>query len=197
MKARIGQSKRHSRETQIQVEINLDGSGIVDISTGLPFMDHMLEGFARHGYFDLRVQAVGDLEIDAHHTMEDTGIVLGQAIREALGGREGICRFGSFLLPMDEALVRCALDISGRPYLAYTMCPVEAVAGGMPIRLFREFFQALVNSACLTLHVEQMAGVEAHHCLEAAFKAFGKALDVAVQPEPRCQGVPSTKGMLD
>ncbi|MDT8389570.1 MAG: imidazoleglycerol-phosphate dehydratase HisB [Lentisphaeria bacterium] len=197
MNARIGQSNRQSRETQIDVEINLDGRGIVDISTGLPFMDHMLEGFARHGYFDLRVKAVGDLEIDAHHTMEDTGIVMGQAIRAAVGDREGICRFGYFLLPMDEALARCALDLSGRPHLSYTMCPAEAVAGGMPIRLFREFFQALVNSASLTLHIDQLAGVEAHHCLEAAFKAFGKALDAATRPEPRCQGVPSTKGMLD
>lgn len=197
MKPRIGQSKRQSRETQIDVEINLDGSGVVDISTGLPFMDHMLEGFARHGYFDLRVHAVGDLDIDAHHTMEDMGIVMGQAIREALGDRQGIRRFGFFLLPMDEALVRCALDISGRPHLSYTVCPAEAVIGGMAMRLFREFFQALVNSACLTLHVEQLAGVEGHHCLEAAFKAFGKALDTAIQLEPRCQGVPSTKGMLD
>lgn len=197
MDERRGQFKRGSRETQIEVEFNLDGRGECDIRTGLPFMDHMLEGFARHGYFDLAIQAKGDLEIDAHHTMEDLGLALGNAIRKALGERRGIRRFGFFLLPMDEALASCALDISGRPHLAYHVSPQELAAGGMSIRLFREFFQALVNTAGLTLHINLLAGVEAHHCLEAVFKAFGKALDRAVRIEPRCAGVPSTKGMLD
>ena len=197
MNERMGTFTRETRETRIAVEINLDGLGRVDVSTGIPFMDHMLEGFARHGYFDLVVKARGDLEIDPHHTMEDLGIVLGRAIREAVGDRVGIRRFGFFVLPMDEALARCAVDLSGRPFLAYRVTPDEVVAGGVGIRLFREFFQALVNSAGLTLHIELLAGGEAHHCLEAAFKAFGKALDAAIQHEPRCVDVPSTKGTLD
>jgi imidazoleglycerol-phosphate dehydratase len=198
MPGRIGTSERQTRETQISVRIGLDGDEAkVKLETGIPFMDHMLEGFARHGFFDLEVEARGDLEIDAHHTMEDLGIGIGRALLDALGERRGIRRFGFFLLPMDEALARCAVDISGRPFLAYDAVPAEPVVAGLSTRLFREFFQALVNSACLTLHVELLSGVEPHHCLEAIFKAFGKALDEAVQFEPRYKGVPSTKGLLD
>lgn len=197
MSERIGKSRRETRETQIEVMIDLDGPGVSQISTGLPFMDHMLEAFARHGYFGLTVQASGDLEIDAHHTMEDLGLVLGTAVREALGTRESIARYGAAFVPMDEALARCVVDISGRPHLAYEVVPQEAVAGGISLRLFREFFQALVNSASLTLHIHLLSGVEAHHCLESVFKAFGRALDAAVHTDSRCDGVPSTKGMLD
>ncbi len=197
MNKRQGQDKRSSRETSVAVDIDLDGSGKVSVDTGLPFLDHMLEGFARHGYFDLSVQAKGDLQIDAHHTIEDVGLTFGKALRQALGERAGICRYGMQVLPMDEALARCVVDVSGRPFLAYQVEPGEVLVGGFGIRLFREFFQALVNSAGLTLHIDLLAGFEAHHCFEAIFKAFGRALDQATRLEPRCQGVPSTKGMLD
>jgi len=187
---------RTTKETDISVAFGLDGSGKAEVSTGVPFMDHMLTAFARHGYFDLRVQARGDLQVDAHHTMEDLGLTLGQALREALGDKAGIRRFGATCVPMDDALARAVVDLSGRPYLGYRIRCEARTAGGIDVRLFQEFFQALVNTAGITVHLDLLAGEEVHHSLEAAFKAFGRALDTAVQAEPRCSGVPSTKGVL-
>jgi imidazoleglycerol-phosphate dehydratase len=190
--------KRTTAETTIELTLNLDGRGQRRIETGLPFLDHMLSAFARHGYFDLDLKARGDLEVDAHHTVEDIGLVLGQAIREAAGDKAGIRRYGWSILPMDDALVRVALDLSGRPYLVYQVdVPVPALElGGIAPILFREFFQALTNSAGLNLHVEKLSGQENHHIFEAVFKSFAKALDSATLLDPRCEGVPSTKGML-
>ncbi|MFA4943179.1 MAG: imidazoleglycerol-phosphate dehydratase HisB [Lentisphaeria bacterium] len=188
---------RTTRETDITVKLVLDGSGRAAVKTGVPFMDHMLTAFAKHGFFDLEVRATGDLEIDAHHTLEDLGLVLGQALREAVGDKAGIRRFGTAFVPMDEALARVVLDLSGRPYLGFRVPrPGGLPVGGVDPRLFREFFQALVNTAGLTLHLDLLAGEEMHHIFEAAFKAFGRALDQAVAAEPRCPGIPSTKGAL-
>lgn len=193
---RTSQVKRRTQETDICVLFGLDGAGKASVSTGIAFMDHMLTAMARHGYFDLDVRASGDLQVDAHHTMEDLGLVLGQALREALGDKAGIRRFGAAYVPMDEALARVVIDLSGRPCLGYRVRCEARTAGGIDVRLFQEFFQALVNTAGITVHVDLLAGEEVHHILEAAFKAFGRALDQAVQPEPRCAGVPSTKGVL-
>ena len=190
-------SERRTQETDITVELALDGEGRAKVDTGLPFMDHMLTAFARHGRFDLTVAATGDLDVDAHHTMEDLGLVLGQAIADALGDKVAICRFGAALIPMDEALARVVVDLSGRPWLSYRFRPSAAVAGGIQVRLFREFFQALVGNARLTLHVDLLAGEEIHHSLEAVFKAFGRALRQATGLDPDGVGVPSTKGLLD
>jgi len=188
--------RRSTKETTIAVDLVLDGTGIAAVETGIPFMDHMLAAFARHGYFDLRVKATGDLEVDAHHTIEDLGLVLGQAIREALGDKAGIARYGTAYVPMDEALARVAVDLAGRPGLGFRVRQVSATVGGFDVRLIREFFQALVNAGGITLHLDLIAGEEAHHIYEAVFKAFGRALDAATALEPRCQGVPSTKGSL-
>ena len=188
---------RETKETAVAVEIGLDGSGQASVATGLPFMDHMLGALARHGHVDLAIQARGDLDVDAHHTMEDVGLVFGQALREALGERQGIRRFGASHVPMDEALARVVIDISGRPCLVYNVRTDASEAGGMHVRLFREFFQALVNTSGLTVHIDLLAGAEVHHCLEAVFKAFGRALAEAAAVDPRHPGVPSTKGRLD
>ena len=189
--------KRTTKETDIAVTLVLDGSGQADVTTGVPFMDHMLDAFARHGFFDLRVAARGDLQVDAHHTLEDLGLVLGDAIRQAAGDKTGLTRFGSAEVPMDEALARVVLDLSGRPCLAWRVRHDSRQVGGLDARLFREFFQALANSAGMTLHVDLLAGEELHHCYEAVFKAFGRALDRATRPEPRAAGrIPSTKGRL-
>jgi imidazoleglycerol-phosphate dehydratase len=188
--------RRRTQETDISLLLMIDGAGKSTVSTGIPFMDHMLGAMARHGYFDLNVQAKGDLEVDAHHTIEDLGLVLGQAIREALGERKGIQRFGAACVPMDDALVRVVLDLSGRPYLAYRLRHEGRLVGGFDARLLREFFQAVVNAGGVTLHIDLLAGEEMHHIYEAVFKAFGKALDAATQLDSRCQGVPSTKGVL-
>lgn len=189
---------RKTRETDIQARLVLDGAGDSRIATGLPFFDHMLTAFAKHGRFTLELAAKGDLEIDPHHTMEDVGLVLGAALREALGNKAGIVRFGSALVPMDEALAEVAIDISGRPCLAYAVAMPAPEVGGIPVRLFREFFQALVNSAGITLHLRLLAGEEPHHSQEALFKAFGRALKAAVAIDPAAQGeIPSTKGALD
>jgi imidazoleglycerol-phosphate dehydratase len=188
---------RTTKETDITVSLVLDGRGQAEVTTGVPFMDHMLDAFARHGFFDLRVAAKGDLQVDAHHTLEDLGLVLGEVLRRAVGDNAGLTRFGAAVVPMDEALARVVLDLSGRPCLAWRVRHDGRPVGGVDARLFREFFQALTNSAGLTLHVDLLAGEELHHCYEAIFKAFGRALDAATRPEPRAAGqVPSTKGSL-
>ncbi len=188
--------ERNTKETQIKATLTLDGSGKGGIHTGIGFFDHMLAGFSRHGFFDLTMQVNGDLEVDGHHSVEDAGIVLGTAIKEALGDKAGIKRYGSFLLPMDDALCLCAVDLCGRPYLAFDCTfPVERV-GGLDTELVREFFYAVSYSAGMNLHLKMISGQNAHHMAEAMFKAFGKALDEAVSRDPRVQGVLSTKEML-
>ena len=196
MQNRIGSCVRNTKETQIELEINLDGSGEAAVDTGIPFFDHMLNGFARHGLFDLRVRVKGDLEVDCHHTGEDTGIVLGEAIAQALGDKAGIKRYGSFLLPMDETLALCAIDLSGRPYLNYDVCFTTEQIGTLDTEMIREFFYAVSYSAAMNLHVKILDGINNHHMAEALFKAFGKALDAATMEEPRLSGVWSTKGTL-
>lgn len=194
---RTSRQSRCTKETRIELSLNLDGSGITDISTGIGFFDHMLEGFARHGFFDLTVHVEGDLHVDDHHTVEDTGIVLGNAIREALGGKEGIARFGQRILPMDETLVLCALDLSGRPYLAFDApFPDTLMLGSMSAQMVREFFYAVSYGAMMNLHLKVLSGGNGHHMAEALFKAFGKALDEAASQDPRVAGVLSTKGAL-
>ena len=196
MQNRIGSCVRNTKETQIELEINLDGSGEAAVDTGIPFFDHMLNGFARHGLFDLRVRVKGDLEVDCHHTVEDTGIVLGEAIAQALGDKAGIKRYGSFLLPMDETLALCAIDLSGRPYLNYDVCFTTEQIGTLDTEMIREFFYAVSYSAAMNLHVKILDGINNHHMAEALFKAFGKALDAATMEDPRLSGVWSTKGTL-
>ena len=188
--------ERITKETQITVELNLDGQGMTDISTGIGFFDHMLSGFARHGLFDLNVKVNGDLDVDCHHTIEDTGIVLGQAIQKALDDKKGIKRYGHFLLPMDETLALCAIDLSGRPYLNYDASFTTERIGEMDTEMIREFFYAVSYSAAMNLHLKILDGINNHHMAEALFKAFGKALDMAVMEEPRMKEVWSTKGTL-
>ena len=196
MNARIATCTRGTKETNIYATINLDGQGKTNINTGIGFFDHMLEGFARHGLFDLDVQVPGDLQVDCHHTIEDTGIVLGQAIAEALGEKKGIKRYGSFLLPMDETLALCAIDLSGRPYLNFNADFTVEKLGDFDTEMFREFFYAVSYSAAMNLHLKIMDGGNNHHMAEALFKAFGKALDMATMKEPRIKDVWSTKGSL-
>lgn len=188
--------ERNTKETKIKATLCLDGSGKSEIATGIGFFDHMLAGFSKHGFFDLTIQVNGDLEVDGHHSVEDAGIVLGTAIRDALGDKTGIKRYGSFLLPMDDALCLCAVDLCGRPYFAFECeFPTERV-GGLDTELVREFFYAVSYSAGMNLHLKMISGINAHHMIEAMFKAFGKALDEAVSRDPRVQGVLSTKGAL-
>lgn len=188
---------RTTKETDITVEIVIDGTGQVEAETGVPFFDHMLNAFGRHGLFDLKVKAVGDIEIDAHHTVEDTGIVLGQALAQALADKRGIKRFGSAFVPMDEALVHAALDISGRGQLHYDVDLPFGMVGAFDTQLAREFFIALATNAGVTLHVREIAGENAHHIIEASFKAVGRALCEACEVNPRVAGeLPSTKGLL-
>jgi len=188
---------RKTRETDVSVTIDVDDAGRLDVDTGLPFLDHMLEAFARHGYLGLVVTARGDLEVDAHHTMEDVGLVLGQALNKAGGDKAGIQRFGVSFIPMDDALVRAVVDLSGRPFLDWDLGVSAGFVGGIPVRLFREFFRAVTTEARLTLHLSRLAGDEPHHVVEAAFKSFGRALDQAFTAEPRGAGAPpSTKGIL-
>ena len=190
--------ERSTKETKIRVALDLDGEALIKVATGLPFMDHMLEAFARHGRFGLQITACGDLQVDAHHTMEDIGLVLGSALRQALGDKGGIVRFGSALVPMDEALAQVVVDLSGRPHLAWRAALPAAQVNQIPVSLFSEFFQALANTGGLTVHVSLQAGEEEHHCLEAIFKAFGRALRQAVDIDAAAPGkVPSTKGSLD
>ncbi len=194
--SRIAEIQRKTKETDIRVALGLDGTGKSEISTGIGFFDHMLEGFSRHGFFDLNCQVKGDLHVDGHHTVEDTGIVLGQAIAKALGDKRGICRYGSFILPMDETLVLCAVDLCGRPYLNFdAVFPVERV-GELDTQLVREFFYAVSYSAGMNLHIKLLDGINAHHMIEAMFKAFAKALDQAVSMDSRISDVLSTKGSL-
>ena len=196
MRARIGKCTRKTKETEIDLAIRLDGQGKNRIDTGIPFFDHMLDGFARHGLFDLEVSVKGDLEVDCHHTIEDTGIVLGTAIAEALGDKTGIRRYGYFILPMDETLALSAVDLSGRPYLNFQAEFTVPSLGGMDTEMVREFFYAVSYSASMNLHLKILDGGYNHHMAEAMFKAFGKALDMAVSAEPRIKGVWSTKGSL-
>ena len=196
MLARIATVKRDTLETRIQIRINLDGSGHAQLATGLPFLDHMLDQIARHGLIDLDIAAQGDLHIDAHHTVEDVGITLGQALGQALGDKRGIRRYGHAYVPLDEALSRVVLDCSGRPGLEYAVEFPRARIGEFDVDLFREFFQGFVNHALLTLHIDALRGRNAHHIAETVFKAFGRALRRAVEPDPRTTGIPSTKGSL-
>jgi imidazoleglycerol-phosphate dehydratase len=193
---RTGSCMRKTKETEITLTINLDGRGKNQIDTGIAFFDHMLDGFARHGLFDLEVKVKGDLEVDCHHTVEDTGIVLGQAIANALGDKAGIKRYGSFMLPMDETLALCAIDLSGRPYLNYSAPFTVEKVGGLDTEMVREFFYAVSYSGAMNLHLKILDEGNNHHMAEALFKAFGKALDMATMEEPRMKEVWSTKGSL-
>jgi imidazoleglycerol-phosphate dehydratase len=188
---------RKTRETDVQLELALDGKGMSEIHTGIPFMDHMLTLLAAHAFLDLRISAKGDTEIDDHHTVEDLGICLGKALSQALGGKEGIRRFGYAYVPLDEALSRTVLDISNRPFLSYRVIHNESKTGTFDVNLIREFFRALVLHSGITLHIDLISGDDPHHISESIFKSFAKALDQAVAPETRLQGsVPSTKGLL-
>lgn len=194
--SRTAEVTRKTGETDIQVKLGLDGSGVCDIDTGVPFFDHMLNAFGRHGQFDLTVHAVGDVEVDAHHTVEDTGIVLGEAFCQALGDKAGIARFASSTIPMDETLVMAAVDISGRGQ-AYCDLPLPTErVDSFDTELAVEFFYAFARDARLTLHVRELAGENSHHIIEAAFKATGRAMRFACEMDPRVKGVPSTKGTL-
>ncbi len=187
---------RKTKETDIKMKLSIDGSGQYSIDTGIGFFDHMLGGFAKHGFFDLDLKVKGDLEVDGHHTVEDTGIVLGQALKEATGDKAGMVRYGQFILPMDDALVLCAVDFCGRPYLGFDMQLPTQKCGDFENELVREFFYAVSYSAMINLHIRQLAGENSHHIIEAAFKAFGKAVDQATAMDPRISGVLSTKGSL-
>jgi len=188
---------RNTLETQITVEVNLDGTGAAKFDTGLPFLEHMLDQVARHGVIDLDINAKGDLHIDAHHTVEDIGITLGQAFNQAVSDKKGIRRYGHAYVPLDEALSRVVLDLSGRPGLEFNCDFVRASIGGFDVDLFHEFFQGFVNHALVSLHIDNLAGDNAHHQAETIFKAFGRALRVALELDPRMAGVmPSTKGTL-
>jgi imidazoleglycerol-phosphate dehydratase len=194
---RTAEIDRNTLETQISVSVNLDGSGAREFQTGLPFLDHMLDQVARHGLLDIAIKADGDLEIDAHHTVEDIGITLGQAVNEAIGDKKGIRRYGHAYVPLDEALSRVVIDFSGRPGLVYNVVFARQIVGGFDVDLFHEFFQGFVNHAKVTLHIDNFKGENAHHQIETIFKAFGRALRMAAEPDPRMSDVtPSTKGSL-
>ena len=197
MTARTARVARKTKETSIEVELNLDGTGIYDISTGIGFLDHMLEQLSRHSLIDLKVKAVGDLHIDFHHTTEDTGLAIGRAVADALGDRAGITRFGSALSPMDETLTRIAMDLSGRPYFVWKVEFTKDKLGEMDTELFREWFQAFASQAGTTLHIENLYGINNHHIVESCFKGLARALREAISIDPRKAGsVPSTKGVL-
>ncbi len=194
--ARCAEVNRDTAETRISVTLNLDGSGNSDINTGIGFFDHMLDEFARHGFFDLTVRCDGDLNVDTHHTVEDTGIVIGTAIKEALGDKAGIVRYGSSVLPMDDALIIAAVDLCSRPYLGYDLDLDCEKVGDLETETVREFFYAITYTAGMNLHIRQLAGSNDHHIIEASFKAFSKALDAAVKKDERISDVLSTKGVL-
>lgn len=187
---------RKTKETDICINLNIDGKGDYEIATGIGFFDHMLSGFSKHGFFDLKLTCKGDLEVDGHHTIEDVGIALGQAIKEAVGDKKGIKRYGYFILPMDEALCLCAVDLSGRPYLVYDAEFTAEKTGDFETEMAREFFYAVSYAAGMNLHIKMLSGSNNHHILEAMFKAFGKALDMAVSMDERVTDVLSTKGSL-
>jgi imidazoleglycerol-phosphate dehydratase len=195
---RVAEVQRNTAETQIFVSINLDGTGQRELDSGIPFLDHMLDQIARHGLMDLVVRAKGDLQIDAHHTVEDLGITLGQAFAKAIGAKQGIVRYGHFLVPLDEALSRVVVDLSGRPGLFFDCTWKRSVVGQFDLDLIHEFFQGFVNHAMVTVHIDNLKGENAHHQCETIFKAFGRALRMAVSMDPRldAQSIPSTKGTL-
>jgi len=193
---RSAEVERRTKETDIQITLNLDGKGLSSIDTSIPFLDHMFELMAAHGFMDLTVKAKGDTEIDYHHTVEDLGICLGQAISKALGEKKAIKRYGQAIVPMDEALAQVVIDISNRPYLSYKVALETSLTGQFDVGILSEFFRALVNHAGLTMHIELVSGDDPHHSAEAIFKAFARALDDASQSEERLEGVPSTKGLL-
>ena len=194
---RMTEVERNTLETQIKIKINLDGTGQAAFVTGVPFLDHMLDQIARHGLIDMDIHAVGDLEIDAHHTVEDIGITLGQAFAKAIGDKKGICRYGHAYVPLDESLSRVVIDFSGRPGLFYDVKYPKAMIGRFDVDLFREFFQGFVNHAGVTLHIDNLKGANAHHVAETIFKAFGRAIRMAITADERMAGImPSTKGSL-
>ncbi len=195
--SRTAEIERNTLETQVRIGLNLDGTGVAELETGLPFFDHMLDQVARHGLIDLKVRAAGDLEIDGHHTVEDIGITLGQALAAAVGDKSGIRRYGHAYVPLDEALARVVIDLSGRPGLVYAVNFPRARVGEFETDLVQEFFQGFVNHAAVTLHIDGLRGSNSHHIAETLFKAFGRALRMALEADPRMQGqLPSTKGAL-
>lgn len=193
---RKAQIERNTSETKINISLNLDGTGQSSINTGIGFFDHMLDGFSRHGLFDLDVNIDGDLYVDGHHSIEDCGIVLGNAIKEAVGDKKGISRFGYFILPMDDALILCSIDLGGRPYFDFNYDFKVDKCGDMETDMVREFFYAVSYSAMMNIHIEVLRGINSHHIIEGIFKAFAKALDQATTIDPRIQGVASTKGVI-
>jgi imidazoleglycerol-phosphate dehydratase len=194
--SRTSQVKRTTKETDIYMNLNLDGEGKSDIDTGIGFFNHMLEGFSKHGFFDLEVKIKGDLDVDGHHTVEDAGIVLGNAIKEAVGDKKGINRYGYFILPMDDALALCAVDLCGRPYLNFEAEFPDKTVGDFETTLVKEFFYAVSYSAAMNIHIKMLSGDNSHHMIEAIFKAFSKALDMATSKDDRITDVLSTKGSL-
>ncbi len=188
--------ERNTKETQIKLSINLDGTGKCELNTPIPFLNHMLEQISRHGLIDLRIDAKGDIDIDDHHTVEDIGICLGEVLREAIGDKKGIVRYGHAYVPLDESLSRVVLDLSGRPDLEYHVDFPKAMVGSFDVDLFKEFFQAVVNHSRMSLHIDNLRGINNHHIAETVFKAFGRALRMAVEADPRQSGIPSTKGTL-
>jgi imidazoleglycerol-phosphate dehydratase len=194
---RTGRVERATKETQVAVELDLDGTGAADVATGVPFFDHMLNQLGKHGCIDLRVLTKGDIEIDAHHTVEDTAIALGEALRQALGDKAGICRFGDALIPLDETLVRVAVDLAGRPYVVHSEPDgMPPLIGSYDTSLTRHFFETLGATAAICIHLTVLSGRNPHHIVEAQFKAFARALRAAAAPDPRATGIPSTKGVL-
>ncbi len=193
---RIGAVARSTKETQISAQIVLDGTGGAELNTGVPFLDHMLTLFAVHGLFDLKITAAGDLEVDAHHTVEDIGICMGMALSKALGDRKGLVRYGHFMVPMDEALASVCLDLSNRPFLVYDTPPMAERSGEFETQLVPEFFRAFCQNGGITLHIRILYGANTHHMIEAAFKALGRALSMAVSVDPRRGGIPSSKGTI-
>ncbi len=195
--SRTAEIERNTLETQVSIKLNLDGTGAAKLETGVPFLDHMLDQVARHGLIDLKIKAAGDLEIDAHHTVEDIGITLGQALAKAVGDKNGIRRYGHAYVPLDEALSRVVIDLSGRPGLVYAVDFPRARIGEFEVDLIQEFFQGFINHAAVTLHIDSLRGSNSHHIAETLFKAFGRALRMALEADSRMQGqLPSTKGAL-
>ena len=194
--SRFARVQRTTKESDVLVELEIDGTGVADVETGVPFFDHMLAQLGKHGGLDLTVRTTGDLEVDAHHTVEDTSLAVGQALREALGDKAGIRRYGDSLVPLDETLVQCAVDLSGRPYLVHTEPEIVELIGSYDTSLTRHIFESIVAEARITLHVNVLSGRNAHHVVEAQFKAFSRALRTAVELDPRVVGIPSTKGTL-